>query len=303
VHRAVVAVLHKHTADGTVDSHGVGIGSLAALEHDSIVVDVHVTATHKDVVALVDVDGVAARSFYALSRRKDEAIEIAHVVAVVEMVGPYGAVHQVYVLHGDMAGVADVHQPGPLCVLVGAGGIPLPPYPELLPVGVAIAVDGALAGDREVVDMVGIDESGKVLARLTLEACRQHGKVGNAVGAFQRRPLAEMEMSARLEEQRTAEKSACRDDDHTAALTLAAVDDSLDSFRLYERGITTHAIVGDDILFAEAAHIHFRGVAEPCVHRCTVGPGVCTCAAATEQQKEKKDMFHCFCFRYIYNKV
>ena len=37
-----------------------------------------------------------------------------------------------------------------------------------------------------------------------------------------------MEMGARLEKQRAAEKSARRDDDHTAALALAAVYDGLD---------------------------------------------------------------------------
>ena len=93
VHSAVTAVLHKHAADGTVDSHSVGIGALTSLEHDGIVVDVHIASAHKDVVALVDVNGIAARCFHALSRRKDEAIEIAHVIAVVKMVGPYRAVH------------------------------------------------------------------------------------------------------------------------------------------------------------------------------------------------------------------
>ena len=86
-----------------------------------------------------------------------------------------------HVLYGDATGIADIYQSGPLRILVGAVGIPQPPDPELLPIGIAVAVDGALAGDGKAVDMVGIDESGKILAGLTFETSRQHGKVGNAV--------------------------------------------------------------------------------------------------------------------------
>lgn len=102
-------------------------------------------------------------------------------VAVVDMVGPHGVVHQMNILHGHVSRIADIHQSWPLGILVGALRIPFPSDPELLPVSVAVAVDGACAGDGEAVGMVGVDKGREVLAGLSFEAGFENGIVGDAV--------------------------------------------------------------------------------------------------------------------------
>ena len=122
-------------------------------------------------------------------------------VGVIDVVSPERAVHDAHVLHRYVARVGYVDQPWTLCVLVGAFAVPLAPYPELLPVVVAVAVDGAVAGDGKAVDMVGVDQCRKVVAGLALNTCLDNLEVGYPVGAFQFSALCDMQVRTGLEEQ------------------------------------------------------------------------------------------------------
>lgn len=124
------------------------------------------------------------------------------------------------------------------------------------------------------VDVVGVDESGEVFARLALDACLDNLEIGYAVRPFKLAALLDVQMGGGLEEQRTAEECALRYHNHTATIGSCPVDDGLNGIGLDNGGIVLNAIIGDDIPAAERCWVDFRGVAEPGVHLCAVGPFV-----------------------------
>ena len=259
----VGAVLNQHSFDGTIHGHSVGVGALAALEDDGIVVDIHKAPVDEDVMAFVNIYGIGTRCLDTAGGSVDVAAEVAHVVAIIDVVGPKRTVHQSDILHGDVAGIGDIDQPWALSILVGALAVPLPSYPELVPVVESVAVDSPLSGDGESVDVVGVDESGEVFARLALDACLDNLEIGYAVRPFKLAALLDVQMGGGLEEQRTAEECALRYHNHTATIGSCPVDDGLNGIGLDNGGIVLYAIIGDDIPAAERCRVDFRGVAEP----------------------------------------
>ena len=201
VHNTVLAMLDEDVEAGAVVGIRVGPCALAALDGHGIVVDRHVTPVDEHIVAGVNIDGIAAGSLQPLGGRKDVAAEKAHVVAAVEVVGPEGAVGKGDVLHGHIVAVRQVHEPRALLVLVGALGIPLAPEPEGLPIMAPVAVDGALSGNGEAIDGIGIDQCGKIGTGLALDAGGENGKVGNVLAALEFAALFDEKMGALTEEE------------------------------------------------------------------------------------------------------
>ena len=88
VNRAEGAALHNDVVVRAVVRVFVGIRSLAAFQHNGVVVNVHVTAADKYVVAVINVNRVATGRFHAGGRRVDVAADVLHVVAAVQVIGP-----------------------------------------------------------------------------------------------------------------------------------------------------------------------------------------------------------------------
>ena len=101
------------------------------------------------------------------------------------MIGPERTVHQFHILHGYIIRITDVDQSGTLRIFVRACAVPLPADPEFLPIMESVAVDGTLSGDGEAVDTIGIDKSGKIIARFPLDSGGQDGEIGYSVATFQ----------------------------------------------------------------------------------------------------------------------
>ena len=92
-----MAVLDDDALAGTVGRVLVGPGALAALHDYGIVVDVHEAAVYEYVGAGIDVNGVGrwcpSRGVWSedvLRRCIDVAAQIAHMMALVDVVGPEG---------------------------------------------------------------------------------------------------------------------------------------------------------------------------------------------------------------------
>ena len=185
VHPTIMAILDDHVVVGTVVGILVGKRALTTFHGDGVVVHVHIASMNQHVMADVDVYGIRAGALHTLCRRVDEAVEVFHSFALVEMVGPERTVHELYVLHSHILGVGYIDQPGALFVLVGACPVPLPSYPELSPIMVSIAIDSARSGDHEAIDVVHIHQGREIFASLTFYPSFLDGKVFHAVGAFQ----------------------------------------------------------------------------------------------------------------------
>ena len=170
MHHTILAVLNENIKIRTIFGSLVRPCTLATLDCNSIIIYRHVASINNNVMTHVDVYCVAARSLEPRGGRIDVAVEIAHVVGVVEMIGPKGTVDEAHILYGDVVRVGDIDEAWALLVLVGALWIPLAPYPELLPIVMSVAIDGALAGNGEAVEGVGIYEGCEILACLSLDA-------------------------------------------------------------------------------------------------------------------------------------
>ena len=98
VYATIVALLDEDALAGSVLRHLVGPCALTALQHHSIVAHMHVAAAHQHILADIDVDGIRTRRpmftagevEHATRRRIDEAIDIAHALTTIEVVGPEG---------------------------------------------------------------------------------------------------------------------------------------------------------------------------------------------------------------------
>ena len=88
-----------------------------------------------------------------------------------------------HILNGNILRIRDVCQSRALGILVGALWVPFSANPELLPIVEAIAVDSSLSSNGEAVKTVSIDQSDKILTRLTLNAGGGDRKVADTVGA------------------------------------------------------------------------------------------------------------------------
>ena len=237
----------------------------------------HIAALDQHVGTDVNVDGVGrwctalrVAGPHVLRRCKDIAVQVTHMVTLVDMVGPEGRIDQTDILNGDILRVGDVGQSRALGVLVRTLGVPLAANPELLPIGKSVAVDGAVAGDGKPVQSVGIHQRTEVSASLTLDTRLGIREVDDAVRALQ---LADdMQMRALPEEQGSRQVGAFGNDYHAAALLRTAVNDGLNALRLHDGGVLDHAIVRNDILTPQRLDVDFRGILEPCVHRGAVRP-------------------------------
>ena len=136
--------------------------------------------------------------------RIDGAADVFHPLAAVEVVGPETAVDEVHVLHLHVIAVGDIDQPGAQCLQVGAFRVEASANPELLPEAEAIAVDGAGAADGEVIYAVGVYQSGKVVARLTLDAGLDKRIVLDSINALQLAASFNVQMRPFLEKQSSA---------------------------------------------------------------------------------------------------
>ena len=98
MHLAVLAVLDEDIIYRSVLRHLVSPSSLATLDGNGIIVYVHVATIYQYVVAGIYVDGIAARCSQPLGWSKDVTIEVAHVVAVIDVGRPEWTVLDMYIL-------------------------------------------------------------------------------------------------------------------------------------------------------------------------------------------------------------
>ena len=230
------------------------------------------------VLTHVEVDGIGAGAAalgvdgrHALGGGVDEAAQVAHVLAAVEMVSPEGRVDNLHVLHGDVLRVRNIDIARAQGFQIGTVAVELAANPELLPVGLSVAVDGAGAGNSETVHAVGIDQGGKIVERLALHAGFDNGEVLDARRALQLAALLNQKVGLGLEEECARDKGAAGNDDHAAALLRGTVDDCLQLTRLHLGAVAVDAIVGDDIAL-QPRQVYTRGVAEPLADGGAVGP-------------------------------
>ena len=83
-----------------------------------------------------------------------------------------------------------------------------------------------------------------------------------------------MQMSALLEEQRTGHKCALRHHNDTTTLAGTTVNNSLNLLGLHLTATHQHTIVRKNVATAKLTDVDLLWILEPCIHLCTVGPGL-----------------------------
>ena len=273
VAEAVAAVLDQHPLGDAVFGQGVGPGALAALEHHRVVVDLKAAALDQHVGADVQVDGVGAGGLDRAAGRKDPAVQVPHMVAAVEVVGPEVGVLQLHPRHQHVGAVGEVNQPRALLVLVGAVGVPAAAQPESPPGAHPVAVDGARPADGKAVHPVGVDQRGEVGAALPLDAGGQQRVVGDVVAAPQHGPLAEVQVDPLLEEEGAGHVDAGRHHHHAAPLGSDAVDEGLQLGGV-QPPVVQRAVVGHPVGAAQLGQGGDGGVVKPGVDGRPIGEGL-----------------------------
>ena len=95
MHLAVYAVLDNDVRTGAIVRVLISPRALAALQHNGVIVHVHVTAMNQHILADIKVDGIARRSTalgvngrHILCGSIDETAQVSHILATVEVIRP-----------------------------------------------------------------------------------------------------------------------------------------------------------------------------------------------------------------------
>ena len=174
--------------------------------------------------------------------------------------------------YGDVRAVGNVHQARALLVLVGAFGVPLPAQAEGLPVGTAVAVDGAGPRKGESVQAVGIDQGAEILADLTFDTGFDNRKIHDALASQQHCATGKVKMGALLEEERAALVYAFGYDDDSPTFFGSLVYYALDELGLEELGRTYGTVIPYVIKFSQLLWSFNGFVLEPFRYGGAIGP-------------------------------
>ena len=96
----------------------------------------------------------------------------------------------------------------------------------------SVTVNSAFAGYSETIAVISIDKSREVIDGLSLKAGFNNLVIGNRVATFQTSAFYKVEMSARLEKQRSGQIDTFRNHNNTAAICSSKVNHFLDSLGL-----------------------------------------------------------------------
>ena len=182
------AVAQDYVFGGAVDSESVGVA--AGFEAEGVVVDVDVGVLDEDVAGGVDVDAVGGGAFAAFVVADGDAVE-GDVVGVEDLDGPEaGTLEDDAAAEMDVGGVLEEDEAGAAGVVVGCpteafGFVLRAEVPVGLPPDGAVTVDGAAAGDGDVLLVADVDEGG---GPGHLDACDpggEHGVVFELLRAYE----------------------------------------------------------------------------------------------------------------------
>ena len=99
VHRTITTVLNNDVIARSVVGILVGKCSLSTLQHDSIVIHIHIAATNEHVMTDINVYGIGARTLHSLGGRIDVQVKITDVVGTIDMIRPERGIDQPDILN------------------------------------------------------------------------------------------------------------------------------------------------------------------------------------------------------------
>ncbi len=208
---------------GAVDAEAVGVA--AGFEAEGVVVDVDVGVGDEDLweesMSMPSVDG----AFAAFVVADDDAVD-GDVVGVEDLDGPEaGALEGDASAEVDVRGVLQEDEAGAAGVVVGGpaeafGFVLGAEVPVGLPPDGAVAVDGAFAGDGDVVLVAGVDEGGGPGHLDAGDAGGEFGVVFEFFGADEGDAFGDVEGDAGFEEEGAGEVGAGFEGDGAVGLRL-----------------------------------------------------------------------------------
>ena len=135
---------------------------------------------------------------------------------------------------------------------------------------IAITVDGSLTCNRETINPVGVDQSGKVLTCLSFDSSLTNLKILYSLRPFQFSSFNHMEVSTLLEKKVAAKECTLRNHDDAPAFLRSLVYNTLQSTRPNDGAIRFHSIISHHIFLPKRIDINLRCVTEPLRNRCPI---------------------------------
>ena len=272
---AIFTVFNDDALIGTVVWVTVCPWSLAAFKSNSIIVDCHIAVFYQYIGTGINVDGIGAGSFDSFMGRQHAAVQIADMIAFVDVRCSEGGILKGYTGDRDVGTMGYVQKTRTLFIFVGAVRIPLTTQPEILPIALPVAVNDAFAGDGETIGVQDIDQCRKVGADLSFDACCAKREVGNIIAAFQTAVFGDIQVHGGGKVQCTGQVCAIAYNDYTAFFGRK-INDMLDLSGLY-RSVAAYAIVFENILFSQGFKGGNRGIEEPGIDSCSVREELTAC--------------------------
>ena len=240
-------VVDLDVVGGAVDAEAVGVA--AGFQAEGVVVDVDVGVGDVDVVGGVDVDAVGGGAAAAFVVADDDAVD-GDVVRVEDLDGPEaGALEGDAAAEVDVGGVLEEDEADALGVVVGGpaealGVVDLREVAVDLPPDGAVLVDGAFAGDGDVVLVADVDEGGGPGHLDAGDAGGEFGEVLDVLGAGEGDAFGDVEGDAGFQEEGAGEVGAGLEADGLL-LGRGGVDGFLDGGGVEGGAVAFGAVVVD----------------------------------------------------------
>ena len=241
-------------------------GTFAALEHDTVIIDMNVAVSDDNVGADIQINGICAGRFHGLIGRIDATVEETDIPAAVEVISPEHGILQVKVRHGDMLTVGNIDQARALFILVGAGGVPRPPMPEGLPGTQPIAIYGTFSAHGEAVTAIRIDQGGKIEAAFTFDPRFHDRIVGYLITAKKDTVFLHIQMDTGAEKQSAGTKGAMGHIENAAAFAVNAINQCL-NFSGMDESVRRDACICKGVAFSQGGKCGLVDIKEPIGYR------------------------------------
>ena len=263
MNHTVTAVFYNDIMIRSVIRILVSPDTLTTFQHDGIIIDRHITSVNEDIITIINIYSIAARSFHPCSRSINVYVEVFYTLAAIDMIRPEATVNGTYAADSNILAIRDIEQTRTHSLEVCAVFVDLTTDPELTPETQSIAIDGSFAGYGKAIKTVGIDKSRKIIQGLTFHTCLSYFIILYIISSLDSSAFRDIKMSSLFEKQTTCKECSLGYDNNSSSVICDPIDDILNGSRLNDCTVVLHTIFGNDILFTKCIDVHISCIAKP----------------------------------------
>ena len=181
---AINAVLHNNSLIGAVFRCCIRPGSLAALQHNGIIINLQITVLYQHILADININGICTGCLHGCCGREDTAAQIFYLFTAVQMVCPEMGILQPQIRYQYIFTVGKIYQSGTLLVLIGTFRVPCSAQSECFPGTQSVSIYRTGTAHGKSIQTVRIYQCCKIGTGFSLNSGFQNRIICNIIAAL-----------------------------------------------------------------------------------------------------------------------